>query len=135
MLDRLIFVDPPVSILLHLEAGFFRCTRFLASDVLLKHKPPVGLPDCLLIKVPLLYPRLEHAQSGDEPTAVPEYVGDISQIVAFEDVKSLYVILDIEPLLWTRLGISSSLRSRSHVESGDRLGGRGGARPRVPPSW
>jgi len=51
---------------------------------------------------------------------VLENMGDISQIVTFRDIESLYVILDVEPLLWTRLVLEWSLGVRSHIGAGDR---------------
>jgi hypothetical protein len=62
-------------------------------------------------------------------------MGDISQIVTFCNIESLYVVLDAEPLLWTRLMLEGSLGMRSHIEAGDRLRGRSWLGPTVPPSW
>ena len=53
-----------------------------------------------------------------------EGMGDISQVVTFDDVESLYIILDIQPLLWIRFGIRGSLSSRSHSRMV--IGGRWG---------
>ena len=44
-----------------------------------------------------------------------EDLGDISQIMAFEDVQSLDVILDAEPILRTWLW-NGSLDIKSHVD-------------------
>src|SRR5271168_3995246 len=119
MFDSLILCDPAVPVLTNAKDGLFGCAQFLASNVFLEHKPPIRLPNCLLVKVPFLYPRLEHAQGSDETATVLENMGDISQIVTFCNIESLYVILDVEPLLWTRLMLEGSLGMRCHILEGE----------------
>ena len=119
MFDSLILCDPAVPVLTNAKDGLFGCAQFLASNVFLEHKPPIRLPNCLLVKVPFLYPRFEHAQGSDETATVLENMGDISQIVTFCNIESLYVILDVEPLLWTGLMLEGSLGMRCHILEGE----------------
>jgi hypothetical protein len=124
--DGLVLCDPALSVLTDEENGVLWCAQLLATNILLEHKPPVGLADGLLVKVPFLDSGFEHAQGGDEAAVVFEDMGHISQIMALDDVESLYVVLDIEPFLWTRLRIEGSLDCSSHGSDYDRLDGGGG---------